>query len=598
VPPPSCQESTAEPSLLLALTCASIVADYDRSWLARPVCALIPTGGPRPEKICRIKARIFAGLVALVAAATRRGRPKAAPPSEEARRAPLACALLSVATVLLGESRVPTRRRDVQDRLVCAHERLHAEHGTTQAEFCSALAIPERTFRSWRARPPRPPAPTTPPPVDPRPRRRDRATGRFALEVTAPGTQLGSDTTDVRVLGIDLKLTATQDLGAREKRLWEAFALDEHETADLVARVVAEAAAGREGMQHITDQGKPFLAEAAKAAYDALGLEHAPQKEGAPTQKATVERAFHTGKSALAPLLNLTNRLAEAFPQLQKPDLARHLGTLLFAVFLRVYIAGRRHLGHPLDGRDPDCLRAIVEEQRDKARADERSVRLFLEAIHAEYAMPGSREVFVRAFRHYPLEDLHEAERRFRPYACRCVVGVCDRYFAAVVRDVHERGQRRRAAERTARRAASEIRHVQAAASQRAVDLDQHPERRLLEGLDILADTWQQDERRFAAGGLPARACLRAAIAGFARRYAAGAADEVGRHWRAWLAARPDLPLFLREAVRGVLAQVVTDFRGANNAAHPAAFVGAILPSSARASPDNPRPSRPPHLRI
>lgn len=597
MPPPSCQDSTAEPSLLLALVCASIVADYDRTWLASPVCALIPPGGPRPERVSRIKARVLVGLIALVAAATRRGRPKAEPASEEARRAPLACALLAVATTLLGESRVPTRRRDVQDRLVCAHERLHAEHGATQAEFCAALAIPVRTFRSWRARPPSPPPPVAPP-ADPPPRPRDRNTGRFALEVTAPGTQLGSDTTCVRVLGVDLKLTATQDLGAREQRLWEAFALDEHETTDLVARVVAEAAAGREGLQHITDQGTPFLAEAAKAAYDALGLEHTPQKEGAPTEKATVERAFHTGKSALAPLLALTNRLAEAFPSLRRPDLAQKLGTLLFAVFLRVYIAGRRHLGHPLDGHDPDAVRAIIEDQRHRAHAEDRSVRLFLEAIHAEYAMPGSREAFVRAFRRYPLEDLHEAERRFRPYACRCIARLCDRYFAAVVRDVHEQGQRRRAAERAARRVASEARHAQADATRRAADLNEHPERRLVEGLDLLADTWQPERRRFAADGLPARACLCAAVNAFARRDPTAAPDEVERHWRAWLAGRPDFPISLREAVRGVLAQVMTNLRGANNAAHPAAFVGAILPSSARSSPDNQRPSRPPHLRI
>jgi len=39
-------------------------------------------------------------------------------------------------------------------------------------------------------------------------------------------------------------------------------------------------------------------------------------------------------------------------------------------------------------------------------------------------AMPGSSEAFVRAFRRYPLDDLRDAERRFRAYAC-------DRYFAA-----------------------------------------------------------------------------------------------------------------------------------------------------------------------
>jgi hypothetical protein len=61
-------------------------------------------------------------------------------------------------------------------------------------------------------------------------------------------------------------------------------------------------------------------------------------------------------------------------------------------------------------------------------------VRLFLEAIHAEYAMGGSAEPFVRTFRRYSLEDLRDAERRFHAHACRCKVRVCDRYFAAVVR--------------------------------------------------------------------------------------------------------------------------------------------------------------------
>ena len=597
MPPPSCQESDAKPSLLVALVCASVVAAYDATWLARPVCALIPAGGPRPEQISRIKSRILAGLVALVAATQRRGRPLRPTPPAAASGAKLLGALLALATSLLTELRVPLRRRATQDRLVAAYDRLAGEQGATLTDFCAALAIPERSFRAWRARPPKPPAPA-PAPLPPPPRHRDRNTGRFALDVTAPATQLGSDTTDVRVLGVDLKLTATQDLGAREQRLWEAFALDEHETAALVARVVAEAAAGREGLQHITDQGTPFLAEAAKAAYDALGLEHAPQKEGAPTEKATVERAFATGKAALAPLLALTPRLAEAFPPLRRPDLARHLGTLLFAVFLRVYIAGRRHLGHPLDGRDPDALRAIVQEQRDKARAEDRSVRLFLEAVHAEYAMPGSREAFVRTFRRYPLDDLHDAERRFRAYACRCQARVCDRYFAAVVRDAHERGQERRVIERTARRAASAVRHAQADAARRAADLDACPERRLLEGLDLLADTWLPVERRFAAHGLLARAWLRRAVVIFVQRDPATAADELERHWRSWLTARPAIPLFLRDAVCAVLAQVITNIHGTKNTAHPAAFVGAILPSSARASPDNQRPSRPPHLRI
>src|SRR5690606_13061790 len=167
-----------------------------------------------------------------------------------------------------------------------------------------------------------------------------------------------------------------------------AFAVDQRECAELVEQVVADAAAGLEGIQFITDLGTPYVAEAAQQAYDAIGVEHAPQREGTPTAKATVERAFGTVKDALAPILGLLDRTAAAVPSLKQPLLAQHIATLLVAVFLRVYAAGRRHLNHPLDGQDPDVLRTIVEEQRAKARAEDRSVRLFLEAVHAEYAMP------------------------------------------------------------------------------------------------------------------------------------------------------------------------------------------------------------------
>jgi hypothetical protein len=106
--------------------------------------------------------------------------------------------------------------------------------------------------------------------------------------------------------------------------------------------------------------------------YDAIGIEHAPQREATPTEKATVERGFGTVKNALAPILDLLNRIAGAVPDLRQPVLARHVATLLVATFLRVYAAGRRHLGHPLDGQDPDVLCAIVEQQRAMARAEDR----------------------------------------------------------------------------------------------------------------------------------------------------------------------------------------------------------------------------------
>jgi len=597
VPPPSSPASSRKPIRLLALVCASVVAAYDRDWLARPVAQLIPPDGPRPERLSRLKAALLAGFEALLAAATRRGRRLAPRPSADAARATAAEALLGVAKKLLAASRGPQHQRELQDHVVAAYDRLHADHGVSQTAFCAALALPERTFRSWHERPARPPAPAVPPPP-PAPRRRDRATGRFALEVTAPDTQLGSDTTDVTICGVAMKLVAAQDLGAREQRLWDGFALSETETAALVAEVVTAAAGERAGLQHVTDQGTPYLAAAARAAYEAHGLEHTPQREHTPTEKPTVERAFATVKQALAPLLDLTNRLAAALPGLRQPALAKALGTLLVAIFLRVYAAGRRHLPHPLVGQDPDAMRAIIAEQRERAHAELRSTRLFLEGIHAEYAFPGSREDFVRHFRHYPLEDLQEAERRFRRYACRCYIRRCDRYFAAVVRDVHEHARPRRAAQHARAIAAAATRRAEAERVAQAAWLDQHPELRLQQGLDLLAQTWQAAPQGFLMNGAGARIVLRAAVRDLAAQQGLGAHDEIERHWRNWLAGHATLPAPVREAVRSFLHAVVIATVGAPQSPSAAAFLSSILAPAARASPDNLRPPLTPDLRI
>jgi hypothetical protein len=594
VPPPASQESPPKSSLPLALVCASLVADHDPSWLARPVARLIPDGGPRPEWVSRIKARLRGAFADLVEAATRRGR---RPTSPIDHRAPMLEALLAIATRLLALSTVPVRRRAVQDELVCAFDRVHRDHRVTARAFCNALALSERTFRSWQDRPAQPPAPP-PPPKPPRPPRPDRNTGRFALEATAPDTQLGGDTTDLRVLGVDLKLVGVQDIGDRERSLYDAFAVDVRESNALIASAVSDAVAGREGMQLVTDQGTPYLAEAAQQAYDAIGVEHAPQREGAPTEKATVERGFGTIKTALAPIFDVLNRIAAAVPVLRQPVLARHVATLLVATFLRVYAAGRRHLGHPLDGQDPDMLRAIVEDQRERARAETRSVRLFLEGVHAEYTMPGSREAFVRTFRRFPLDDLRDAERRFRIHACRCKVRVCDRYFAAVVRDVHEAGVARRSAERRRRCSEGRARRARADVAQRVAELDAHPERRLHEALDVLAQTWLPDTRSFVFDGQLARSWLRRAIAVIHAREPVAAVDCIELLVRSWEASRPGTPAALCEAVRGVLRAVITEVRLVVEPQSPAAVVGATLRSSTRSPYDNKRPPPSPHLRI
>jgi hypothetical protein len=579
---------------LLALVCASIVAEYEPSWLARPVAHLIPPDGPRPEHISRLKAKVKGLFLDLVEAATRRGR---RPTTPRETRAPVLRALLAVATRLLTLSDVPVRRRAVQDELVCTFDRVHAEHGVTAREFCAALALSERTFRSWRDRPAKP-SPAPPAPRPPPPPADDPKTGRFDLDVTAPDTQLGGDTTDLCVLGVKLKLVGVQDLGDRERHLFDAFAIDERERAELVERVVADAASELAGVQFITDQGTPYLAEAAQRAYDAIGVEHAPQREGTPTDKATVERGFGTLKQALAPIFAVLNGIAAALPALQQPALAKHVATLLVATFLRVYAAGRRHLSHPLDGQDPDVLRAIVEEQRERARAEDRSVRLFLEALHAEYAMPGSSETFVRAFRRYPLDDLKEAERRFRAHACRCVVRVCDRYFAAVVRDIHNTAVRRRATEREQRITEARTRRARDEAAARVADLDAHPERRLFEALDVLVATWLPATGSFVAEGQLARSWLRRGVELLFLREPLGARDVIEAHLRSWLAAHPQIPQPLCDAVRGVLRDVITNVQRSATTQTLGDLVGVMLGTSTHSTHDNERPPRSPHLRI
>lgn len=171
-----------------------------------------------------------------------------------------------------------------QSSVMLGRDRVHRDHGVTARAFCAALALSERTFRSWQDRPAKQPPPS-PPPKPPTPSPNDRNTGRFALEATAPDTQLDGDTTDLCVLGIDLKLVGVQDIGDRERCLYDAFVIDVRESAELITGAVAQAVAGREGLQFITDQGTPYLAEAARQAYDAIGVEHAPQREGAPTEK-------------------------------------------------------------------------------------------------------------------------------------------------------------------------------------------------------------------------------------------------------------------------------------------------------------------------
>jgi hypothetical protein len=583
----SSHDTTATINTLLALLAASLVKEHDPSWLARPIVDLARESGVRPERVSRLKAKLLGPFLALLERASRRGRPKK--PPADPRPALVRDALLAVAAEIIGHLGV--RRRRVQDLVVAARDRMRAEHGLAHRDFCQALGLSERTVRSWAERgpapaPPRAVVPPAPPPPAP------RGVGRFDLEVTLPGLQAIADTTDFTLFGVPLKIVAVQDPGRRHRRLWEAFALEDHEDHQVVLDVVTKALEDRRGAQLLTDQGAPYLAQAAREAYEELEIEHAPQKEATPTDKATLERSFLTVKSALEPLRALSAQLARAVPALGHAALAKALGRILLATFLRVYVAAR-------DGpeahrtADPVVLEALAEAQREKARAESRSVKLALESLFDRYQFEGSRRRFVRAHRHHRLEDILEAERRMGRYACRCRAKHCDRYFAAILAQVAREARVRRLRERRERLRRQRARLLAARARAHREQDRRDPEHAIVRALHLLALQHQPDRNRLLFdGACVGRQPLRQAIRQIAEDSPHALRDRIEVAWRTWLvtdndpAPRPHVRRVLDDVLAEVLSQ--PNPRLPANPAH-------ILNLGPRQTP-NPRP--PPGSRL
>lgn len=382
-----------------------------------------------------------------------------------------------------------------------AFERIRGEHRINQSAFCQMLGIPERTFRSWKGRPPPKPRPPVPPRPLP-PRRAPVRRGRFDLAVIPPGVELTADTTDLDLFDIPLKLIAAQDPGRRDQDLYEAFHLDVAEDTQRVVSVVQAAVRDRPVAQFVTDQGTPYCSHDARKAYEALGLEHAPTKEGAPTQKATIERSFGTLKPLLANIAALTSTMARAVPALRSTALATTVGKYLLALALDAYRLGSStriaQTGAPLDR---EGVVALVRDWVHRRREDHGSCRVHLARLHEEYRMDGSREEFVRALRRYEFEDVQEAERRLRTAACRCQARICDRYFVGILRNVvAEREDRRCEARQRARERARRKEHDRQFSSEQAA-LRAHPELAVCRGLRIIAAQWQPDKKALWMGG-------------------------------------------------------------------------------------------------
>jgi transposase InsO family protein len=499
--------STSNPSALFYLVVLALLHRLRPKWVAIGVTQAARAEGINPERVSRLCTRALSPWQAVLSELVQRGRP-AVQPNQEAELSVLR-ALLSVATSLLGH--VNLSRPALKVAVVGAWLRLHSEHPRlSQQRFCEAVALAPRTLRSWLVQPKAFKPNSNPPPAQPDPKpRRQRIRGprrpRFRFDLVVPGTQMGTDTTDLSVFGVPLKLMAAQDIGHRDAQLFDSVLVSDHEDSELIMQVLTQALAERKGMQVISDQGTPYMAEATRECIEQQGAEHVPQREGDPLGKATVERAFRTVKDIAAPIFQLTNRIADTVPELGCLELAQSVGRLLIVTLLRAYQAGARATRRSCEQRshlDEASLERVAERAREQARADDNSKRLFLTEIHQMYAFPDPIQKFIRMFRRYPLPVLKQAEVCLRSQLHRDDIRSLSRYFGSIVRREHDlywaERKRRDRVERERLQAAAQAREEAAIWRARHTN----PCQWLREALEALAAHWLPKEQQLLFGGL------------------------------------------------------------------------------------------------
>jgi len=503
--------SAPKPSPLMALVALGIVARVHRDWIAVDLNQAAKTEDVSTQRLSRLVTRAIEPFEAALCVLTRRGRPRVDQAAGKLRAELGLCrVLLEVAGSIL--EKIPLRRRVVGALVVGAWLRLRGTPGLTQKRFCEALSISTRTLRSWMGQAPRnserkagkepvvlPPSPPT------KSRRRGPRRPRFGFDVVLPDTQIAADTTDLSAFGVSLKLVAAQDVGGRDLDLLDSIVIDDHESADLVVDALTVALIGAEGAQVIIDQGTPYMAAETIRALDELEVEHAPQREGDPRAKSTIERAFETVKVIAGPLLRITDRITSAVPALSDVSLAKAAVRLVITSMLRAYQSGARAAARAVEARgsiDPEELARRAAEHREQARATDRSARLLLGHIHDLYGLPRSRKTFVDSFlRRYPIEVLQQAERAFRSQVHRDDIRDRQSYFGALVRSFHEDHLHER------RRLEREREQLQRLDEQRAQDEAREAARKdsptafLREALEAIAVMWRPERGALFSGG-------------------------------------------------------------------------------------------------
>lgn len=521
------------PSPLLALVALGIAHRFRPTWIAVELSQAARDAGEDvgPERLSRLIGRALTAFGPLLERLTQRGRPPADRSEEVEAELKLSRALLAVASAIL--SRIRLRRPMVRELIVGAWLRLKDEHAITQEHFAATFGVKPRTLRSWlksgapASRTDPIEAPKRPRTPRPRPVRRPR----FGFDVVAPDMVEAADTTDLTAFGVPLKLIAAQDVGGRDEDLLDAIVVDDHECSDLVVDTLAKALKDLPGAQALTDQGTSYMAEETRKALADAGIEHAPQREGDPRGKATMERAFASVKSFVRPILQLTGRLAEQIPVLRDKDLAKAATTVLLISVLRAYQAGARAAKRAMDARalivDEAMLARVAAESRESYRADDRSARLLLGHVHDIYAFPGDRRAFVDALRSYPPVVLRAAEESFRGQAHRDDIKDRQSYFAAIVRTHHQAYRRRRADEARSQELRARLDDAQEACRQEQVAWASNPAAQLRASLEGLALLWHPSGKLVAGGaGLPA-VWMRNAISALVAQHGVSAARDI-----------------------------------------------------------------------
>jgi hypothetical protein len=542
------------------------------------------------ERVSRLCSRTLPAFESTLAALTRIGRPQRSATQEAALGAHhqllIARSLLAVATSILRH--VSLRKPAVRSLILGAWLRLSAEHcSLTQKQFCATLALSPRTLRSWRLAAPAPakiatPAVHNPPP--PPPRKRPPRRRRFSFDVVLPDTQLTADTTDLRALGMPLKLIAAQDIGGRDQDLLDSVIVDDHESAELVVAALREAIDDRTGLQVVVDQGTPYMAAATRAALEELGAEHAPQREATPTDKATIERAFGSVKTYARPLLALSDRIAALLPQLRRPELAKALTTLVLTALLRAYQGGARaaqRADAERAGLDRQTLHRVAEQARESVRVQDESVRLRLQWIYRTYGFPDRSEAeFINAFRRFPLRVIVQAEAAFGAQAHRADIVRRTAYFAKIARGFNEnyraaRVERRRQQARDLQWQAD----VERVRAERAARQDD-PIAGLRAALDILPAYWDSSRQQLCGNGAgPGRVGTRKAIERLVELHGpTAAADIVTATLRDFTTARADqLQPTLIAAIDGFVRRFLPPPKASPTLSCVAAFASTIL---------------------